>query len=317
MSYWQHAPREVQARLIELAELFAGLRAIYFDLIDENRWTPRAGSGAASDLQDLPPAGTLTEGTPMASGFHRVADVMSAYLLIAAGHLGGLAALHASEEVMFPSGMLVRGVIENCSHVFWVLGPGDTESPTSKLARAFLEEDLSAEEAKKNAGRLGSKDGETYAQAAASWKQLRAEILARFPDATSDSLGKRQLAGQQFLNPEKCVQSMYEFLETRTAASIDARVGQGVYGYLSNVTHPTLYPVRELRDWRIEAENHGGHATAVNVLPVEFLERQASVAAVCFFNTVSYVTSYFGWPVGHYERMADLLKETLPGAITH
>lgn len=96
---------------------------------------------------------------------------------------------------------------------------------------------------------------------------------------------------------------------------MSARTGIGVYGYLSNVTHPTLYPVRELHQWQTDTAEHSQHAVAISMLPIDFLERQASVAAVCFFNTVSYVTAYFGWPRDHHERLANLLNTALPGCI--
>lgn len=315
MSYWQHAPSGVHQRLIELAELYAGCRAIYFDLVDQHHWRPSPGSAAADDQATLPPAEKQPDGTSLSAGYARLIDVIASYLQIAAGHMGGLAALHAAEEVMFSPGMLVRGVIENCAHVFWVIGPGGEEPVSAKLARAYLEEDLSAEEAKKNSGRMSGKGSATYQGNARARKELRQEIFARFPTASAEHLGQRQLAGQSFPNPEKCVEAMYEFLAGRTSSSVDARIGIGVYGYLSNVTHPTLYPVRELREWHLAASGHDEHATAISVLPIDFVERQASVTAVCFFNTLSYLTGYCGWPKDHHNRLVSLLRSALPNSI--
>ena len=114
---------------------------------------------------------------------------MQTFLMVASHHLGALAALHGRREVFFPPSMLVRAVVENCSHAIWVLGDDPSEPSENRLTRAYLEDLLSAEEAKKNAGRMGNKQSQSYVEAKAEYEGIKAEILARFEGATADNLG--------------------------------------------------------------------------------------------------------------------------------
>jgi hypothetical protein len=133
------------------------------------------------------------------------------YLEIAAGHLGGLAALYAAGEVMFPLLPLARAaVVENSAHAIWVVGvPGNAED---RLARAYLEECTSSEYARMTAGRLGSKSDWIYVDAARRWTAVRAPAVAAFPGATHEGLGKGELAGQTLPSPQACVEGMYRLL---------------------------------------------------------------------------------------------------------
>jgi hypothetical protein len=97
---------------------------------------------------------------------------------------------------MFSPGMLVRGVIECAARVFWVLGvPGD--SPEQVLARAYLEELLSAEEAKKAAGRMGGKETGIYKQQLKAYTDMRAEIVGRFGAPPKRTSARGSCAGKR------------------------------------------------------------------------------------------------------------------------
>jgi hypothetical protein len=304
----------VHPRLLELAEAFFACRVAFFGTA-EFHWEPAPGSAAERDAAALPSPDPRVKNPAGATGFLLVSEAISSYLLVASAHMGGLAALHAAGEVIFPPGILVRSVLENCAHAMWI--PGDTpEEPAgSKLARAYLEELISAEEAKKNAGRLEPKTSPQHQDAAAEFKRRRQEALDVFPGTTPEDLAKRQLAGQQLPNPEACVAWMYRLLESATASSIDERTGTGVYGFLSNMTHPTLYPARQLRVWH-EADGHAGHMTSTLYLDIGFVERQASAAIVVFYNALAYITSYYGWPPEPHDRLTAAIDRILPGTIT-
>lgn len=305
-----HRRDGVDAELLRLAEAFFACRVAFFDANDSH-WDPAPGSAAAADAAALPSPDPRLDQPAGTSGFDLITEAVSSYLLVASGHLGGLAALHAAGEVVFPPGMLVRAVLENCARAMWILGD-ETSSPQDRLARAYLEDLLSAEEGKKNAGRLGPKNGDGHVQAAAAFKRLRNDVVALFPGATLEELNKGQLAGETLLKPEACVMWMYDFLHARTGSSIDERTGQGVYGFLSNMTHPTLYPVRQLREWH-PAADHDGHMQSSLVVDVDYLERQASAAVVAFYNALSYVMGYYGWPRDAHDRLTAALDRLLPG----
>ena len=180
-----------------------------------------------------------------------IAEVIHSFLVVASGHLGGLAALFASAEVMFSPPVLVRAVIENCAHAVWVLGNDPDEDVNERLARAYLEELLSAEDEKKNAGRMLTKAHPTFIQAEANYKALKAEILARFPGAIKADLGEKSLLGQKLPRLEDAVVWMYG-LTKESGGVIGHEEATGIYGFLSNMTHPTLYSERDKRLWEVE-----------------------------------------------------------------
>jgi hypothetical protein len=167
-------------------------------------------------------------------------------LLTAAGHLGGLSALYGAGEVMFTPGMVVRGVIECSARAMWVLGDG-ADGPEDLLARGYLEELLSAEEARKAAGRLFGKSTDVYKARDKTYKHLKAETTGRFPGTTTDDLGRWMLGGQTSAKLGEAVTWMYGLLEKHASSTVTDKMSQGIYDYLSNVTHPTLYPARDHR----------------------------------------------------------------------
>jgi len=160
VSHWQQSSPDAERRLGALAELFARSRAAFFDIAqDEHHWLPRPGSLAEGDIGngELGPAGPWGD-----QPVWRTINVVANYLLTATGHLGGLAVLHAGQEVMFSPPALVRSVIENCAHAFWVLGLDEPRRTRVRVARAHLEELESAEHDKAVRGWLSGESGESY-----------------------------------------------------------------------------------------------------------------------------------------------------------
>lgn len=308
MAYWHHAPVYVDDRLLELAHLLVDCREAFFQTADRFHWDPAPGSGAAKAAAELPsPDPAITD--PRGETGHRlIAEVVSTYLLTASGHLGGLASLYASGEVIFPTAPLIRATIENCAHVVWVIGREHEEPSENRLARAYLEELLSAEEAKKNAGRLGPKTGPTHAQANDHYKTLKNQITERF-GTDAETLGTRTINGQTLPGPENCVVWMYALAE-EFGSPIDNRTAAGIYGTLSNMTHPTLYPARQMRVWSDDPAH--GHPVAHLKLDLGYMERQASAALAAFYNAMSWVTSYFGWSTSVLDGLETKIEEKLP-----
>ena len=96
-------------------------------------------------------------------------------MLAASEQLGGLAALYGAQEVLYSPSALARSILEHCASVAWVLG-FDGEPVENRLARAYREELKSAEEAKKNAGRLFDKTHPEYRRVAKDFKRRSQEI---------------------------------------------------------------------------------------------------------------------------------------------
>lgn len=309
MGYWQRKSADVDERLVEVSRLFLGCRDAFFDTADRYHWEPFPGSGAAQAAADLPfpdPVGDAQRGE---TGHRLITEVVQTFLLTASGHMGSLASLYASGEVLFSPPALIRAVAENCAHALWVIGDNPQEPSEHRLARAYLEELLSAEEAKMNSGRMRDKSHESYVRAAAAYDELKREILRRFPSATAADLGSRTLLGQVLPKPEAVVLWMYDVNE-RTGGTINARVAKGIYGFLSNMTHPTLYPARQLRAWADGV--HDEHRVAYLRIDLGSQEQQARAALAAFYNALTYVTTYFDWPDDVLDDLTGKFDDTMP-----
>ncbi len=307
------ASEAAHARLLQLAELCHLCREMFYMTANEFHWRPTRGS-AAEALATALPSPDPRIATPRPETGHRlITGVVQTYLLTAAGHLGGLSALFRADEVLFTPGMVVRGVIECSARVMWVVGDG-SDGPEDLLARAYLEELLSAEEAKKAAGRLGGRSSDLYRQRDNAYRDVKAEILARFAGTTLDDLGRWTLQGQTLAKPGEAVSRMYELLETRAGSLVTSKMAEGIYDYLSNVTHPTLYPTRELRDW-VSSADHLDETVAVLRVETDFVERETAAAVLAYYNALSYVTSFFGWSTSVHEQLTQAIDWILAGIL--
>lgn len=282
----------VDDRLVELANLFIACREAYNETSERFHWNPEPGSPAAQAAVALLPPDLEFSASRGESGHQLIAGVVKTYLLTASGHLGGLASLYTSGETQFSPPILVRAIIENCARALWVLGDDPDEPSEYRLARAYLEELLSAEEAKKNAGRMHSKTGSSYMLADSKYRMIKRQIFTQFPQTNAKELGDWILNGQALLRPENSVVWMYA-LTKRHGGVIGERAASGIYGYLSNWTHPTLYVVRQ------RSNLVDGPAVDHRVDPqdgdVDSVANAAMAALAAFYNALNYTTSYFGW----------------------
>ncbi len=190
-----------------------------------------------------------------------------------------------------------------------MLGDDPEEPAENRLARGYLEELLSAEEAKKNSGRMRGKTHASYLHAAESYQRVKAEILARFPEASKQTLGEGTLRGQQLPKLEDAVKWMYSLTES-AGGTIDQDAASGIYGFLSNMTHPTLYPARQRRGWHDDPEE--GHRIAYLHIDLGSVEDEARAALAAFYNALTYTTSYFGWPTTALKVLEEKIDAVIP-----
>jgi hypothetical protein len=101
---------------------------------------------------------------------------------------------------------------------------------------------------------------------------------------------------------------MVEFLK-QAPSTADHR---GIYDYVSNASHPTLYPHIEM--WKIVELD--GEKTLASQITLEDHEKLAALAIVPFCETLSYVMSYNGWPRRIHGQIIEALDKLLPGALT-
>lgn len=309
MTYWQTPSPAFSTRVEELSVLLSACRDAFHETADSFHWTPASGSPAASDAAALPSPDPAVKDPHGETGHRLIAEAVQIFLLSASGQVGGLAALYVSNEVLFSPPLLIRSVIENCAHALWILGDDPSEAPENRLARVYLEELRSAEEAKMNAGRLRGKTDATYLKARGDYTRVKAEILARFSSATKASLGEGMLNGQKLPRPEEAVLWMYSLTEA-AGGTISQEAASGIYGLLSNLTHPTLYPAREQRRWVVDPAT--GYATAHLRVEVESVEKEARAAIAAFANALAYVTSYFGWPTAVLATLEEKINAMIP-----
>ena len=168
------------ARIQEIADLLAACRKSFYDTVGNFHWTPAPGSVADAVAITLPSPDPLLRASRPETGHRLITHAVQTHLQTAAGLLGSLGALYETGEVFAAPGSVVRGSLESVARVFWILGDG-SDHPEQLLARTYLEEFLSAEEAKTAAGRMGGKASAPYVERARMWRELRAEILHRFP----------------------------------------------------------------------------------------------------------------------------------------
>ena len=93
-------------------------------------------------------------------------------------------------------------------------------------------------------------------------------------------------------------------------SGITERQGRGVYGFLCNMTHPTLYPVRQMTAWQHGPE---GHLESHLSIDLDFLGRLAGAAVVTYFNAISLLMGYMGWTSDRFSAWEELIDRTLPG----
>lgn len=307
MTYWQTMTPDSEARSKELAGLFLACRDAFNETVDTFHWTPAAGSPAAEDTLLLPSPDPLVPEPLGETGHRMIAEVVQTFLLTASGHLGGLASLYTSGEVLFSPALLIRAIIENCAHAVWVLGE-QGEPAEDRLARCYLEELISAEEAKKNAGHMHGKVHSSHVHSADGYRRLQRQILVRFPEASKQLLSVFELHSQKLPGLEESVKQMYSLVEA-AGGTITQEQASGIYGFLSNMTHPTLYPARQRREWVYDESS--GHSHAHQRIGLGSMDNEARAALAAFYNALTYTTSYFGWPTTILEALERKIEITV------
>lgn len=294
---------QVQHRLNELAELAEACRDAFLSTAETSHWQPVNRSPAAKltvDLEQLDPA-----------GFILVSEVVVTYLEIAAGHLGGIAALYRSGQAMFPPLPLARSVLELTAHVMWVLGMPPLTA-RDILARAYLEEFTSRETAKQAAGRMAPKTSESHQRAKREWVEFRDRVIAVFPETDANQLGGgpvgRAIAGQEFPRPEDCVEEMFDQLHA-AVGGITMRQAAGVYGFLCAGTHPSLFQTRAMRRY----VDHGDHLGTILSIDVGHLERLLAITVAAYYNALSYTLDFYGMDRAAHDQLTRKIEEIMPG----
>jgi hypothetical protein len=293
-------PDEDRARFLELAELYFRCREAFRDMAAANRTVVGPGSAAEQDRTAL-----LAREPPVASTSDLLISHMANLCIYAASeHLGGLIALYASDEVLLAPLVIARCAIEHSAHTVWLLGDKAT-SPEQRLARAFLEVIVGAEQAKMQAGRLTGRGAETHAGRTGFYKAVKEDAEATFGSPPHDDRGRLLVNGQRMLAPEEMVIEMNR-LSSQPLSDDEIK---GIYGYLSNFVHPTSYALQELFDVR----EKDGERVPELARDLEFHNKLARLTVVPFYHALLHTASYHGWNAERLLQLNDDIDRLLPG----
>jgi hypothetical protein len=102
---------------------------------------------------------------------------------------------------------------------------------------------------------------------------------------------------------------MYELTE-EYGGTINGKEASGIYGLLSNMTHPTLYTARQYRK-RIDNPDVD-HQRAYRQIGISSIENEARAALAAFYNALNYTVSYFGWPETVVADLEDATRRAIP-----
>ncbi|RYF59886.1 MAG: hypothetical protein EOO27_07830 [Comamonadaceae bacterium] len=290
-------------RLNELASALTAGRDAYYRIAEEHNWVPAPGSPAEAD------ANTLNGRTPTAvaegrlAEFRLISEAVATFLELGVHHCGALAALFQAGEVYGPPYGALRSVIEDCAYTLWMIGePGDSAS--DRLARAYVHNLFSAESAKAVQGQFAPKNTDAFVGRTEAFKNIRKDAAEAFPNTSEDNINLRVVDGQRYPKPlENFTIALFKMVEDHAGGTMTKRQSEGLYNYLSNGTHPTLYVLREMR------------RSSKLVVDIAFLESVTRLATVSLLFTLESVCNYFGWPTSDVDDFAKAITHAFPDAL--
>lgn len=288
-------------RIDDLATLLSRCRVAFRDVVTATGWLPQPGSPAEVDSQDVASRAGAPERADVA-----ITYVIHWLLFSATEQIGGLGALYAHQELFMAPAVMARSIVEHCAHIQWVLG--DSAEPVdARLARSYLELLRSDEELKKNSGRLLGRSSDQHRAERERFRSRKRDAVALFGSSITDTHGKFELAGQRLPNPEACVEELF----TKSSRPIAPDLAKGVYGWLSNYSHPTVQVGARL--WRVEEREAG----PVPVLDARLDDHEDLVrlAVVPFYEVLASAMTYNGLPMDRHEQLGVEIDQYLPGTL--
>jgi hypothetical protein len=302
-------------RFGEFAALFLTCRGTLRQVFEETGMAAAPGSYAQADdralLERVPPVSDRAA--------HAILTTVQPYLYAASEQIGALSALYSCDEVLLGPLVLARSAIEYCAHALWILGDPNQEVE-ARVARAFLDELHGAWQALRQAANQFGKDSDVYLQRLAHYEDIRSAAHEMFEPPYTDPGGRRRLMlGRQRLP------SHSEFLVIANRVmgqGLPDDQMRGAYALLSNTVHPTPHAVREL----FLVSEQDGEPAAELTRDLLFHENLTKMVVALFYNTITYVMSYYGWdPHGHRQLTEDIdrvmkdlfVGEPPPGPFEH
>ncbi|RDI60467.1 hypothetical protein [Nocardia pseudobrasiliensis] len=302
MPYYARVPDETRKRLAELATLLRACRDACVRIGEDHHWAAHPDSVCAADLAALADSAYVRD--------HRlVLEAVATYLELAAAHCGGLAGLCDTCEIVASPWPLTRSILESCARASWILGSNPPTEPTrNRLARAYIDNDLSAEYDKKIIQYLHGKQSPTYRAAKDRFDRLRTEISTVFPETSGEDFNTRTINGQICLGPTDTVLWFFDLLATAGSPLLEPKAPTAIYDLLSTHTHPTLASSRHRRTFI----DHGDHVGTVQIVQPENIEWLTRLAVMAMYDVLSLVYRYCGWWFDSDGKFGSVIDQTLP-----
>ncbi|WP_051163710.1 hypothetical protein [Nocardia brevicatena] len=303
MTHSSRVSGAARRRLTELALLLRGCRDASARVGADHHRIAAPGSVCASDLAAFRAVAAV-------SNERLVLEAVLGYLELAAAQCAGLAALLDTGEVVAAPWPLTRAILEDCARARWIIGSQPTAEPAlNRLARAYIDNDMSAEYEKKISGYLRGNRSPACLAATARFIRLRAEIAAVFPGTSGHDFGKRTIHGQVCLGPTDTVRWFFDLLARSAALAVDTKAPTAIYDLLSTHTHPTLHSVHA--QFLFTADTMGSVTPpTIDIAGAEWL---ACLAALGVYDAVSVTHRYCGWEFDPDGRLESLIDRVLPG----
>ncbi|MEV2226105.1 hypothetical protein AB0E01_40500 [Nocardia vinacea] len=302
MPYHARVSDESRERLAELAALLRGCRDACSRIGEDRQWAPHPDSVCATDLATF-------AGHPSVRDDRLVLDAVTTYLDLAAAHCGGLAGLCDTSEVVVSPWPLTRSILENCARTVWILGGQPSDEPASnRLARAYIDNDRSAEYQKRIVQYLWGKQCPAYRTAKTRFERLRAEIRTVFPPSAGVDFNRHTINGQVCPAPTDTVLWFFDLLAKSGSLALDTKAPTAIYDLLSTPTHPTLESGRRRRVF----VRHGDRVDTVQTIHPAEIEWLTHLVVIGIYDTLSSIYRYCGWEFDPDHRFEALIARTLP-----
>ncbi len=204
-----------------------------------------------------------------------------------------------------------RATLEACSYAVWTIGDNPLMyDAKGRLARTYILNRLSTVKAKEDAKRLGGKGSDAYVEADRKFRALRAEIEKAFPSTTGRDLDHPiTINGEVGIGLTEVVKWFLAQIVRFGGENMTPDIAEGVYGFLSNSTHPTLYAIRQ----RMSYIPHAGHLVSEQKVTIRHLVDLTKFAVGAIYNALSWMHLYAGWNFDDNEEFATVIRRTLPG----
>ena len=322
-AYWTEFGADVRSRYAELADLCTLGREMLFEGSQigfiARSGTEAAGFEAAVVRQDWP-GGPWPQGA--SAPIHQVGLMIA---LQAGGHLGEMATLLRSGEVVWSLPLLARAVAENCARLYAIylrplLGcrPNDVTLAAMKqvFAAAYLELFTSGFSAVTFATEtlgLDPTNGEAREQhdhAMAELQRRQNAFGVLFDPVSTDVSSKRALRLEGLRPP-----TMTVLLDEMTAWlwPDPSTRPPPQYRKLSGLAHASIDTQMTL--FKIEDSPQGRRLT--RSISVEHIDYLVLIAGLLFQRALARVTGFYGWPEDPLHRYSDELARVFPGTFIY